>query len=282
MTTHNQACCWRSERNELQLDLSQLLGINTILTLTSWNHPCGITWQLINDQDQIDKRYDDPFTTPYFPIWECLDYKSCKDYLDQIPLEVMLALKPFRSDNFGMLIAARRHKLLTKFCGNYRVPFWLLYRRAKNEGWIEQQFISLCETGIWNVLKALNLPANHATLQFLSKITASHGYNQFHVDLIQQTFKQLDYRHLNSKLETAPDHLLQFLLRYPHLQHVKFLGQLGRDDYYVFRDCIKRLRSTLIKHDVDNVNQQIATVLAISDSLNVLRTYEKRVSDANR
>ena len=150
----------------------------------------------------------------------------------------------------------------------------------KNERWNPQQFIAICESGIFNVLKALNLPLNQAAVDLLNKITASHCYTQFHVDLIHQTFKQLDYRHLNSKLETAPDHLLQFLLRFPHLQHVKFLGQLERDDYYVFRDCIKRLRSALIKRDVVNVNQQIATVLATSDSLNALRTYEKRVSDA--
>ncbi len=282
MTKNNQACCWRSERNELQLDLSQLLGINTTLVLTSWNHAKGITWALRNVVEQIDEFYDAPFTAPYFPIWECLDYDSCSDYLDQIPVEVMQALKPFRGDNFGMLIIVRRHKFFIKFCGIYRVPFWLLFRQAKKERWNPQQLISLCESGIWNVLKVLNLPANQVALQFLSKITASHSYTQFHVDLIQQTFLDLDYRHLNSTLETAPDYLLQFLLRYPHLQHVKFLSQLARNDYYVLKDCAKRLQSALIKLGIDNVNQQLAAVLATCDSLHTLRTYEKRVSDATR
>lgn len=281
MTKNNQACCWRSERNELQLDLSQLLSINTTLLLTSWSHAKGITWELRHAVEQIDEFYDAPFSAPYFPIWECLDYDSCRDYLDQIPAEVMLALKPFRGNNFGMLIIVCRDKFLIDFCSTYRMPFWLLFRQAKKDRWNPQQFISLCESGIWNVLKVLNLPANQVALQFLSKITASHCYTQFHVDLIQETFRDLDYRHLNT-LETAPDYLLQFLLRFPYLQHVKFLGQLERDDYYVFRDCIKRLRSALIKRDVVNVNQQIATVLATSDSLNALRTYEKRVSDATR
>jgi hypothetical protein len=280
MTNTDEACCWYPERQELHVNLLPIIGIHTTLVLTSWNHSSGITWSLITD-DGIES-YEDPFSAPFFQISDFLNVCAAKPYLDEIPVEVMQALRPYRADNFGLLMLLSQNKNLTKIYGKYSTLFWLLFRQAKNEGWVEQQFISLCESGIWNVLKALNLPANQAALKFLSKITASHCYTQFHVDLIHQTFRDLDYRHLNSKLEIAPDHLLQFLLRFPHLQHVNFLGQLKRDDYYVFRDCIKRLRSALIKRDVVNVTQQITTVLATSDSLDTLRTYEKRVSDANR
>jgi hypothetical protein len=281
MTTNtDEACCWYPDRQELHVNLLPVIGVQTTLVLTSFNSASGVSWSLITDGGI--EQYDDPFFAPFFQIADFLHDDNCRDYLAQIPAEVMLALKPFRADSFGMLMLISQNKFLTNFCSTYRIPFWLLYRRAKNEGWVEQQFIAICESGIWNMLKALNLPANQATLELLNKITASHGYTQFHVDLIQQTFRDLDYHHLNSSLETVPDFLLQFLLRYPHLQHVKFLGQLERDDYYVFRDCIKRLRSALIKREIDNVTQQLATVLATSDSLDTLRTYEKRVSDATR
>ena len=279
MTTNtDETCCWFPERQELHVNLLSVIGIHTTLVLTSFNSTNGITWSLQTD-DGIEY-YDDPFSAPFFQISDFLHDDNCRDYLDQIPVEVLNAAKPYRS--FGIVMLLSQNKFLTKVYGKYSTLFWLLFRQNKIDHWSKQQFISLCESGIWNVLKALNLPANQAALNLLNKITASHCFTQFHVDLIHQTFMQLDYRHLNSKLETAPDFLLQFLLRFPHLQHVKFLGQLERDDYYVFRDCIKRLRSALIKRDVVNVNQQLAAVLATSDSLNALRTYEKRVSDATR
>ena len=273
-------CRWYPERLELEINLDDLLNDQRTLVLTAWQHYKDITMSLVTD-DEIEI-FDVPFTAPYFPILEKLDYNSCKDYIDQIPFEIQNVIKPFRGDQFGILMLLSQNKNLSILCGKYCTLFWLLFRQAKMTNWSKMQFVSTCESGIWSVLKALNLPANQAALQFLNKITASHYCTQFHVDLIQQTFRDLDYCHLNSKLETAPDHLLQFLLRFPHLQHVKFLGQLEREDYYVFRDCIKRLQSTLIKHDVDNVNEQLAAVLATNDSLNALRTYEKRVSDATR
>ena len=279
MNDYHNRCRWISEKNELHIDLSDLLNDTRMLVLTGFNHCVGISMFIVTD-DGVE-HHRDPFSAPYFPIWECLDYDSCRDYFDQIPVEVLNAVKPFRGDQFRILMLLSQNKFLTELYGKYSTLFWLLFRQAKSDHWSKQQFISLCESGIWNVLKVLNLPANQAALQLLSKITASHCYTRFHVDLIQQTFRDLDYRHLNT-LETAPDYLLQFLLRYPHLQHVKFLGQLDREDYYVFRDCFKRLRSALIKRDVVSVNQQIATVLATSDSLHTLRTYEKRVSDATR
>jgi len=279
MNNFSNRCCWYPERHEVEINLDDLLDDQRTLVLTSWNNCQGITWSIVAD-DGVE-HHRDPFTAPYFPIWECLDYDSCRDYFDQIPAEVLNALKPFRGDQFGILILLSQNKFLTDLCGKYSTLFWLFFRQAKIDHWSKQQFISLCESGIWNVLKALNLPANQAALQFLSKITASHCYTRFHVDLIQQIFRDLDYRHLNT-LETAPDYLLQFLLRYPHLQHVKFLSQLARNDYYVLKDCAKRLQSALIKLDIDNVNQQLAAVLATSDSLHALRAYEKRVSDATR
>jgi len=281
MTTNtDETCCWYPERRELHVNLLSVIGIHTTLVLTSFNSASGVSWSLITD-DRIE-RFDDPFSAPFFQISDFLSECAAKPYLDQIPAEVMQVLRPYLADNFGLIMLLSQNKNLIELCGKYSTLFWLLFRQAKIDHWSKQQFIAICDSGIFNVLKALNLPANQATLQFLSKITASHCYTQFHVDLIHQTFMQLDYRHLNSKLETAPDHLLQFLLRYPHLQHVKFLGQLDREDYYVFRDCIKRLRSALIKRDVVNVNQQLAAVLATSVSLHTLRTYEKRVSDATR
>lgn len=271
---------WYSERHTLHIDLSSLINTPTTLILTSWNYPYGITWQLINDQEQIDEHYDDPFTAPYFPIWECLaDNKACDDYLNQIPKAISDTLRQYRSDSFGMLMLLSQHKKLSKFYGKYCTPFWLLFRQAKYERWTQQQFVGVCESGVWNVFKALNLPANHSVLEMLNKLSLSYVYSQFHADLIQQTFQELDYQHLNRTLENVPDHLLQYLLRYPELQHAKLIRDLTQDDYSDFYECVKRLRYALMTLDVVNVNAQLATLLATSDTLDALKAYEKRVSD---
>ncbi|CAD6877724.1 hypothetical protein [Methylomonas albis] len=137
---------WYSERHTLHIDLSSLINTPITLILTSWNHPYGINWQLINDQEQIDEYYDDPFTAPYFPIWECLT--DVDEYLNQIPKAIAVTLHQYRSDSFGMLMLLSQHKKLSNFYGKYWTPFWLIFRQAKCERWTQQQFVSVCESGI--------------------------------------------------------------------------------------------------------------------------------------
>lgn len=275
MKNFSNRCRWISEKNELHLNLSDLLNDTRILVLTGFNHRVGISMFIVTDEGI--EQYDDPFTAPYFPIWECLDYDSCRDYLDQIPAEVMQALKPFRAESFGMLMLLSQNKFLTELCGKYSTLFfWLLFRQ-KIDHWSKQQFVNICLQDEITRLQACHLPANSIALQFLGKITASHCYTQFHSDLIQQTFKQLDFCHLNRTLETVPDHLLQFLLHYPDLQHVKFLGQLEQEDYHELLLTIRAIQHLAVELKIDSVN--VTKQVLESDSISALKTLQAHLRE---
>lgn len=264
-----QQTIWFSENNELHLNLAGIRNDGAMLILTSWNHPEGMTWQLVIE-DEIE-HYDDPFTAPYFLILECLTDEACSDYLQQIPLPVSKVLKQYRSESFGMLMLLSQNKNLSTLCGKYCTPFWLLFRLAKSDHWSKQQFIAMCESGILNVLKALNLPANQAALDLLNKITTSHYYSQFHVDLIQQTFFELDYQHLSASRDHLPDHLIQFLLRHPDLQHAKLIQSLDKTDYNELLQIIRKLSAEVTD------TRALTKLIAESENIPVLKSHYKRL-----
>ena len=270
MTTNtDEACCWYPDRQELHVNLLPVIGIHTTLVLTSFNSAYGTTWSLITN-DGIEY-YDDPFTAPYFPIWECLDYDSCCDYLDQIPVEVQNAVKPYRGDQFGMLILSQQ-KNLTKLCGKYSTLFWLLFRQAKSDHWSKIEFVDVCNQGELVMLIACGLPANDIALEVIAKFTAKH-YAKHQYDWIKQLFNELDYQHLNANLEHIPDHLIQFLLRYPELQHAKLIKQLEQSDYNALLRIVRNLRA--VATEIDTVNVEL--LIAESDSLATLKSHHKHL-----
>jgi hypothetical protein len=250
------------------------LGINTILTLTSWSHAKGITWALHNAVEQIDEFYDDdPFSAPYFPLWEKLDCDS-KDYLDQIPAKVMLALKPFRADNFGLAMLLSQNKNLSQLCVKCPTLFWLLFLRAKIDHWSKSEFLDVCNQGELAILQACQLPANTVALEVIAKFTADN-FGQLQSDYLYRLFATLDYSHLNTVRTDLPDHLIQFLLRYPELQHAKLIQSLNRADYNELLRIVRNLRAVATELEIDSVNLEL--LIAESDNLAVLKSHHKHL-----
>jgi hypothetical protein len=172
MNNFTNRCRWYPERNELEINLDDLLDDQRTLVLTSWNNCQGITWSIVDD-DAV-KHHRDPFTAPYFPIWECLDYDSCKDYLDQIPEKINLACLLFRADNFGLAMLLSQNKNLSQLCVKCPTLFWLLFLRAKIDHWSKSEFLDVCNQGELAILQACQLPANTVALEVIAKFTAKH------------------------------------------------------------------------------------------------------------
>ncbi|WP_415878562.1 hypothetical protein [Methylomonas sp. TEB] len=267
MNDYHNRCLWISEQNELHIDLSDLLNDNRILVLTAWNHCSGITLSLVTD-DSIEKY--DPFTAPYFPIWECLDYDSCRDYLEQIPSQLLAMLKSYRADSFGMLMLISQNKFLTNFYGKYSTLFWLFFRQAKIDHWSKSEFLDVCNQGEFAMLIACQLPANTVALDVIAKFTANN-YSQYQYDLICRLFEALDYQHLNSVRDFFPDHLIQFLLRYPELQHAKLIQNLKKSEYNELPRIVRNLRAVVAKLKIDTVN--VEKLIAESGNLAALKSH---------
>jgi hypothetical protein len=276
MTNPNDACCWYPERNELHVNLLSVIGIHTTLILSSWNHSSGITWSLLTD-DGIEY-YDDPFTAPFFQISDFLNVCAAKPYLDQIPAQIIAVLKPYRSESFGMLMLLSQYQYLSKLCGKYSTLFWLLFRQAKIDHWSKQQFINVCLQDEISILQACHLPANPIALELLAKITANN-FAQHQYDWIQRLFTELDCTNLNAIRAELPDHLIQFLLRHPELQHMKLIQHLSKSDYHELLRTIRAIErlSSSLKIDTVNVTKQVLE----SDSIIALKALENRLRAAN-
>jgi hypothetical protein len=274
MTTNtDETCCWYPDRQELHVNLLPVIGIHTTLILTSWNHSSGITWSLLTDGGI--EQYDDPFLAPFFQISDFLNVSAAKPFIDQIPAEVMLALKPFRSDNFGMLIAARRHKFLTNLCSAYCTPFWLFFKQAKNDHWSKSEFLDVCNQGESAMLIACHLPNNDIALEVIAKFTADN-FGQLQSDLIYRLF-ELDYQHLNSIRDKIPDHLLQFLLRYPNFQHMKLIQSISKSDYNNLLRTTRAIQHLAVKLKIDSVN--VTKQVLESDSISALKTLQAHLRE---
>lgn len=272
MTNPNDACCWYPERNELHVPI---IGIQTTLALTAWNHEIGITWSLITD-DGIEY-YDDPFTAPFFQISDFLNVCAAKPYLDQIPAQVLETLKSYRADSFGMLMLLSGNKFLSEFCGKYSTLFWLLFRQAKSDHWSKQQFVNVCLQDEISILQACHLPANPIALELLTKITANN-FAQHQYDWIQRLFSELDYQHLNAIREHIPDHLIQFLLRHPDLQRFKLIHNLEQSDYHELLRTTRVIMQLAEELKIDSVN--VMKQARESDNIPALKSLENRLRAA--
>lgn len=262
---------WYPERNELEINLDDLLDDQRTLVLTSWNNCQGITWSIVAD-DGVE-HHRDPFNAPYFPIWECLDCDGCRDYLAQIPVEVLNAVKPFRGDQFGILMLLSQNKFLTELSRNSTL-FWLLFRQAKAERWNTAQFLNVCNQGELAILEACHLPTNDIALEVIAKFTAN-TFAQLQSDYIHRLFFELDYQHLNAIREHIPDHLVQFLLRYPELQHAKLIQNLKKSEYNELPRIVRNLRAVVAKLKIDTVN--VEKLIAESDSLAALKSHDNHL-----
>ena len=273
MTNPNDACCWYPERNELHVNLLPIIGIQTTLVLTAWNHENGITWSLVTE-DGIEY-YDNPFTAPFFQISDFL-HDSCSEYIDQIPVQVLQMQKSYRAESFGMLMLLRGNKYLTKLCG-YSTLFWLLFRQAKSDHWSKIEFLDVCNQGELAILDACHLPANPIALELLTKITANN-FAQHQYDWIQRLFTELDCTNLNAIRADLPDHLIQFLLRHPELQHFKLIQHLNKSDYHELLRTIRGIMQLAEELKIDSVN--VMKKARESDSIPALKSLENRLRAA--
>ncbi|WP_157205013.1 hypothetical protein [Methylomonas methanica] len=269
MNNLTNRCRWYPERNDLEINLDDLLDDQRTLVLTSWNNCQGITWSIVDD-DGID-RCENFFTAPYFPLWEKLDFDSCRDYLDQIPSQLLATLKSFRADSFGMLMLISQNKFLTNFYRKYSTLFWLFFRHAKIDQWSKNEFLAVCSQGELAILQACQLPANTVTIEVIAKFSADN-FGQLQSDLIYHLF-EFDFQHLNAIREHIPDHLIQFLLRYPELQHAKLIQNLKKSEYNELPRIVRNLRAVATEIDTVNVEKLIAE----SDNLAALKSHDNHL-----
>ena len=175
---------WHPELQELHIDFSPLLNSPCTLILTGWNR--GISWSVIVDGET--ELHCNPFEDSLFQI-EFIDHQCLKQWAQTIPTKVLNLLRQYKGNTVGMLNILSRHDAALNLFVKHPAVFWLLFRHAEKNGWLEAQFISGCKHDPVALLGLCHLPPTTTALKVLNNIREPYGHDQ---------------------------QLIEFLLRHPH------------------------------------------------------------------
>jgi len=244
---------WCDDKQELTINLSKQVGEPMHLTLTSWQNNNGISWKTLID-GKIEQ-HSNPFETPPFPF-NFLESGLLQYWREQIPGKLMLQLRRFKGNAFGILNLCSRYQYADELFNNHPTLFWLTFMYIQKHSKEEAEFIELCRLKQTEILKSINLPAKKPALKLLHKIKARH-YAQNEYDLIRSLLR-LNIERLNH-LETVPIPLIELILHFPKLLNSKLLNRWNDKGIKHLRESIQDIEhmSRRIGLDSNATNQQL-------------------------
>jgi len=243
---------WCPDKQELTIDLSQLLGQSTTLTLTSWNN--GITWKnTINGETELHKN---PFEDSLFPISFIESHDLLKPWRETIPEAVIKRLKRYKGNAFGMLNICSCYPCCNELFANNPLLFWLLFTYAQKNNWHEFEFVKTCRLKQTEILKAIALPATKSTLKLLHKIKARQ-YTQQAYELIRELLT-LDAQGLNHRT-TLSLPLIKLVIHFPQLLNSKLLNHWDGKSIQHLSELVQDIEHMTYRIGLDReaINQQL-------------------------
>jgi len=210
------ASTWSAEHQQLHIDLQPLLNQAGSLILTGWD--VGIRWLNVIDGDTT--AYTDPFAESLFPI-EFIDHDLLKSWAATIPDEIIVLLKRYKGNAFGMLMMTSLHRYAHQLFLEQPTLFWLAFCYAQQHQWSEAQFISCCNLKRTAILDACGLPASRSALKLVSKIQARH-FGRYELDQIRALLNLDGFEILNHRA-SLPIDMLHLILKQPNLLGSKFV-----------------------------------------------------------
>jgi len=263
---------WCSDKQELTIDLSNLLGEPVSLTLTSWQH--GIIWKNVIDGEI--ELHRNPFEESLFPIG-FIEHDILKPWRETIPVPIIKRLKKYKGNAFGMLNICSCFQYADELFANNPILFWLLFTYAQKNNWHEFEFVKTCRLKQTEILKAINLPATKSALKLLQKIK-SRQFAQREYELIRQLFT-LEFKQLNHQ-NNVPIALIELILHFPQLLNSKLLNQLNSKQIKLLREFIQDTEhmARRIGLETEVVNQQLYRCKKL---IQVERLHDKLVEQFN-
>ena len=266
---------WCSDKQELTIDLSKLLGKPVSLILTSWNH--GIIWKNVIDGEIEQHR--NPFEESLFPIG-FIDHDILKPWKETIPAPIIKRLKTYKGNAFGMLNICSCYPCCDELFANNPILFWLLFTYAQQHNWheFEFEFVKTCRLKQTEILKAINLPATKSALKLLQKIK-SRQYAQREYELIRQLLT-LEFERLNHQ-NSIQITLIELILHFPQLLNSKLLNQLNGKAIKLLREFVQDTEhmARRIGLDTEVVNQQL---YRCKNLIQLERLHDKLVEQFNQ
>jgi len=264
---------WCSDKQELTIGLSKLLGKPTSLILTSWKH--GIIWKNLIDGET--EQHINPFEGSLFPIG-FIDHDILKPWKETIPAPIIKRLKIYKGNAFGMLNICSCYQCADELFANNPILFWLLFTYAEQHNWHKFQFMKTCRLKQTDILKAINLPAKKSALKLLHKIK-SRQFSRHEYELITELFN-LNYQGLNHR-DSLSIALIELILHFPQLLNSKLLNQLNGKEVKLLREFIQDTEHMARRIGLDGnaTNQQL---YACKNLMQVERFHDKLVDQFNK
>lgn len=238
---------WCSDKQELTIDLSKLLGESVSLILTGWQHNHGISWGNVIDGET--EQHTNPFEDSLFPINFISHHEMLQPWREQIPDAVIERLKIYKGNAFGMLSVCSRYQYIEELFSTSPTLFWLTFMTAQHHNWSEAEFVNTCQLKQTEILNKIDLPAKKSALKLLNKIKARH-YGQREFELITELF-MLDYQFLNHR-STVSVALMKLLTHFPELINSKLLHNWNEDDnIQMLREYIQDIERMVYRIGLD-------------------------------
>jgi len=264
---------WCSEKQELTIDLSKLLGKPASLILTSWKH--GIVWKNVIDGET--EQHKNPFEDSLFPISFIINNDVLKPWRETIPEAVIKRLTIYRGNAFGMLNICSCYQCCDELFANNPILFWLLFSYAQQHNWHEFEFVKSCRLKQTEILKAINLPATKSTLKLLHKIKARQ-FSQQEYELITELLT-LDVQGLNHR-KTVSLSLIKLIIHFPLLLNSKLLNHWNGKGIKLLGELVQDIEHMAHRIGLDRgaINQQLFSCRGIEC---VQRIHDKLVVQLN-
>jgi len=263
---------WCSDKQELTIDLSKLLGKPASLILTSWKH--GIVWSNVIDGEV--ELHKNPFEQSLFPIG-FISHDLLKPWRATIPEAVIKRLRIYGGNAFGMLNICSCFQSADELFANNPILFWLLFTYAQQHNWHEFEFVKTCRLKQTEILKAINLPATKSTLKLLHKIKARQ-FAQQEYELIRELLT-LDVHGLNHRT-TISLPLIKLIIHFPLLLNSKLLNHWNGKGIKLLSELVQDIEHMTHRMGLDRgaINQQLFSCRGIEC---VQRIHDKLVVQLN-
>ncbi len=264
---------WCSDKQELTIDLSHLLGKPASLILTSWKH--GIVWRHVIDGDI--EQHKNPFEDSLFPISFIINNDVLIPWRETIPEAIIKRLTIYKGNALGMLNMCSCYQCCDELFANNPLLFWLLFSDAQKNNWHEFEFVKICRLKQTDILKAINLPATKSTLKLLHKIKARQ-FAQQEYELIRELLT-IDVQGLNHR-KTVSLPLIKLIIHFPLLLNSKLLNHWNGKGIKRLGELVQDIEHMAhrIGQDRDVINQQLFSCRGIEC---VQRIHDKLVVQLN-
>jgi len=198
--------------NGLTIDLTEEVGSEQVLQLTSWS--AGVVCTCKTEDGTHTLGFNEDLG---IPLWMILNTASAEPWAKEIPKHILDAFLKYEQyanySAYSIMTIASHSKYLTELLVDSPLIIWMITRTAIQQNWTPEQVIQLSTDKRKNILQQLGFEATNATFKNLSKLNIKYFDERLYLEL-----NNIDWKTINpalNHLDTIDFKLVRFLNQNP-------------------------------------------------------------------